>query len=168
MRRWQALFSAWLGRTLHQEDGSRVFGYAALTLAALSAWLAATTTPLPMVQLTSSVTTLLWLLLLVAFYRGLSTVGTCHWGCLISLIENNFTAWYSGGVYSSVLAWMGVLVLASYFVVGRKAAVVWVGISIAVHGLQAFGAQWLGAGTLVVVWRLSKRVLLWLTIHSYF
>ena len=143
-------FNVWLARALGNQDVRRLFGYVALSLAALAALLAATTTPLLMVQLTSSVTTVLWLLLLLAFYRGISTVATCHWGCLISLIENNVTAWYSGGVYSSVLGWMGVLVLASYFVVGRKAAVFWVIASISVHSLQAFGAQWLGIGPVVV------------------
>lgn len=139
-----------LEHALRNQDARRVFGYAALSLATLSALLASTTTPLWIVQISSGVTTLLWLVLLMAFYRGLSTVSTCHWGCLISLIENNVTAWYSGGVYSSVLGWMGVLVLASYFVVGRKAAVFWIVVSIAVHSLQAFGAQWMGLGPVVV------------------
>jgi len=150
MNQVRAYLKAWLAHALGDKDPRRVFGYVALSLAALSALLAAATTPLQMVQLTSSVTTMLWLTLLFTFYRGLSTVGTCHWGCVISLIENNVTAWYSGGVYSSVLAWMGVLVLASYFVVGRKAAMFWVIASIAVNALQAFGAQWLGIGPIQV------------------
>lgn len=139
----------WIAASL-RDDPRRAFGYLALSLASASSLGAAMTSPLAMVQWSSGTTTVLWLLLLIAFYRGISTVATCHWGCLISLVESNITAWYSGGVYSSVLAWMGVLVLASYFVVGRGAAIFWTAVSIAVHLLQAYSAQWLGHGPAVV------------------
>lgn len=151
MRRIKRLFShaPWQAAWNH-DDPRRAFGYLALAMASASAFLAAWSSPIAMVQLSSGTTTLLWLALLWGFHRGIGTAATCHWACVISLLESNITAWYSGGVYASVLAWMGVLVLASYFLVGRAAALFWTVVSITVHLLQAYSSQWLGFGPQLV------------------
>ena len=128
----------------------RVFGYAVLTLANISSFLATVTTQYPEVAMANGIACIFWAALLFWFHLGLSNEAGCHLGSAIAAVAVCTTAWYSGGVYSSILAWLSVLVIANYFVIGPFAGLIWIVITLCAHVFQTYSASWLGWGPLRV------------------
>ena len=128
----------------------RVFDYAMLVLANISSVLAYVTTQYPEVAMVNGIACIFWAALLLWFHLGLSDEASCHLGSAIAAVMVCTTAWYSGGVYSSMLAWLSVLVIVNYFVIGPIAGLVWIVITLCVHIFETYSASWLGWGPLRV------------------
>ena len=131
-------------------DPRRAFGYAVLTLANISSFLATVTTQYPEVAMANGIACIFWAALLFWFHLGLSNETACHLGSVIAAVAVCATAWYSGGVYSSILAWLSVLVIANYFVIGPRAGLLWVVITLAAHFFETYSTSWFGWGPLRV------------------
>lgn len=86
----------------------------------------------------------LWLCLIYALNRGLSIAVITHLAATMAAIEIAIVAWYSGGIYASVLAYMGILATANYFFIGRRAALIWLLLYFFLHLFMAFGDRWTG------------------------
>ena len=65
------------------------------------------------------------LLLLALIDKGLPLNWAVHIGTVTSLLVLAYAAWTTGGVSSPRLAWLLVLPLTPFYIVGRRAGVVW-------------------------------------------
>jgi signal transduction histidine kinase len=86
----------------------------------------------------------LWLCVIFALNRGLSIQTVTYLASTFSAIEIAIVAWYSGGIYASVLAYMGILATANYFFVGRRSAFFWLLVYFAMHAAMVFSDRWIG------------------------
>lgn len=100
--------------------------------------LVALSTEHPYLKQTNILAALLWMALLAALHHGVSITKICHWGTVIALMQIVLRAWFSGGVYASALAWLPVLVVGTYFLLGRSVALVWAFINLLVWIAMAF------------------------------
>ena len=123
-----------------------LFANAVIMIAAGASVLTALTSPSPEVVRVEWLIFYAWLALAIALNLGVPEKVIAHIASLISSIAVLTVAWYSGGIYSSTLAWMAVLMTGNYFVVSRRAAVFWLFIYIAAHIAMVFSVQWFGVG----------------------
>ena len=123
-----------------------LFANAVIMIAAGASVLTALTSPSPEVVRVEWLISFAWLALAIALNLGVPEKVIAHIASLISSIAVLTVAWYSGGIYSSTLAWMAVLMTGNYFVVSRRAAVFWLFIYIAAHIAMVFSVQWFGVG----------------------
>jgi signal transduction histidine kinase len=123
-----------------------LFANAVIIIAACASVLTALTSPSPEVVRVERVCIYAWLALALALNWGVPEKVIAHIASLISTVAVLTVSWYSGGIYSSTLAWMAVLMTGNYFVVSRRAAVVWLLIYIAAHIAMVFSVPWFGVG----------------------
>lgn len=60
--------------------------------------------------------------------RGMSLYKAVHLGTGLGAIVLFYSAWVSGGIYSPRLAWLLILPLTPFYVIGRRAGFMWVGL----------------------------------------
>jgi len=123
-----------------------LFANAVLLIAAGASVLTALTSPSPEVVSVERVCIFAWLALVIALNGGVPEKIIAHIASLIAAVAVLSASWYSGGIYSSTLAWMAVLMTGNYFVVSRRAAVFWLFIYIAAHIAIVFSVPWFGIG----------------------
>ena len=99
--------------------------YFVLVLACMSDVSTALTSPLPMVRQFMWVTAAIWAVLVLARLRGLSVPVVLQLGSLVAAIEVTVQCLFVGGLYSSVMSWLGVIVVVNYFVGGRLLGAFW-------------------------------------------
>jgi signal transduction histidine kinase len=85
-----------------------------------------------------------WLVLILALNLGVPQKVIAHMASIIAAIAVLTVSWNSGGIYSSTLAWMAVLIMGNYFVISRGPAVFWLLIYIAAHVAMVFSGPWFG------------------------
>ena len=134
-RRLASLVSG-MRRRLPVPKQQRFFAYFALGMAFITGVVTALTSPIPMVASANAAAACCWAILMLALRLGLSTAATCQIATSIACLEIFVVAWYSGGIYSSALAWMAVLVTANYFILGARAALFWLAIILIGHALM--------------------------------
>ena len=61
---------------------------------------------------------------IVLVARGMSLNVGIHVGTLLAAVQLMYAAWVSGGIFSPRLAWMSVLPLTPYYVIGRRSGLV--------------------------------------------
>lgn len=100
----------------------RLFAFFILCSGLLASLFISIATPVSAVQTLSFVLLAFWLLLSWLFWRGLTLPFTCQAASFLGAVQLFVIAWFSGGVYASCLMWFSVLIVANYFIVGRKAS----------------------------------------------
>ena len=123
-----------------------IFANLLLCIAASTSVLTALTSPFPLVVRVQQFCIPAWCVHIFALDRGLSVKITARIGSIIAAVAVLTVSWYSGGIYSSGLAWMAVLITGNYFVVGRRAALAWLAIYIVAHLAMVFSELWIGVG----------------------
>ena len=124
----------------------RLFAFFILCSGLLASLFISIATPVSAVQILSFVLLAFWLLLSWLFWRGLTLPFTCQAASFLGAVQLFVIAWFSGGVYASCLMWFSVLIVANYFIVGRKASFFWLLIDVGVHYIQAYAFDWWGFG----------------------
>ena len=124
----------------------RLFAFFILCSGLLASLFISIATPVSEVQTLSFVLLAFWLLLSWLFWRGLTLPFTCQAASFLGAVQLFVIAWFSGGVYASCLMWFSVLIVANYFIVGRKASFFWLLIDVGVHYIQAYAFDWWGFG----------------------
>ncbi|PQA83479.1 hypothetical protein C5F52_08505 [Limnohabitans sp. TS-CS-82] len=76
--------------------------------------------------------------LLVLFSRGASLDVCVHIAVTAGMAQVLYAAWMSGGIFSPRMAWMAMMPLVVFYVVGRRAGVIWMGIALAAEAVLAF------------------------------
>lgn len=132
------LLQFWAARAGTGANAQQFFAYIVLSFALMTTVLVALSTEHPYLKQTNTLAALLWMALLAALHHGVSITKICHWGTAIALMQIVLRSWFSGGVYASALAWLPVLVVGTYFLLGRSVALVWAFISIFVWSAMAF------------------------------
>ena len=124
----------------------RLFAFFILCSGLLASLFISIATPVSAVQTLSFVLLAFWLLLSWLFWRGLTLPFTCQAASFLGAVQLFVIAWFSGGVYASCLMWFSILIVANYFIVGRKASFFWLLIDVGVHYIQAYAFDWWGFG----------------------
>ncbi len=124
----------------------RLFALLVLCSGFIASLFISVATPIPAVRIFSLVLFAFWLLLLWFFWRGLSLSLACQFASSLGGVQLFVIAWFSGGVYASCLVWFSVLIVANYFIVGRRAAFFWLLIDALIHCVQAYAVDWWGWG----------------------
>jgi len=91
----------------------------------------------PGVALSNGVSSLAYLLVLVKYHRGWSVKRTCQWTSLVAALPLFFESWQNGGIYASTLSWFTVVIMVNYFLVGRRAGLVWAAIALGIFLVQS-------------------------------
>jgi len=81
--------------------------------------------------------------LVVAFSYGISITTAVHVGVLAGLVQVSYAAWVSGGIFSPRLAWYTLMPLVPFYVIGRRAGMMWLAIILLMLGVMT-GVTWLG------------------------
>lgn len=126
---------SYLGWRFRAENQQRFLGHFILTMVLLASVIQVFTSPFPMVVRANIGAAFCWIILNLGLYFGLSTRSVCLLATAFAVFELSFVAWYSGGIYSSTLAWMGVLVTANYFVFGVRVALIWLTVCISAQAM---------------------------------
>ena len=129
---------------LARRNAKLIFANLLLLIAASTSALTAFTSPFPFVVGVQQFCIPAWCFLLFALNLGLSEKIISHIGSVIAAVAVLTVSWYSGGIYSSALAWMAVLITGNYFVVSRRAAVAWLLIYVIAHVAMVFSGLWIG------------------------
>ena len=66
-------------------------------------------------------------------YRGMSLAKTVHLATALGAVQIVFAAWVSGGIFSPRLAWLLILPITPFFVVGRRSGYIWFGLVILIQ-----------------------------------
>ena len=145
MRPVNRLFHYWATWVTPGAGAQKFFSYLVLVLSLLATVLVALSASHPYVRHTNTIAALFWMALLLALRHGITISRVCHAGSVSALMQVFLTAWFSGGVYASALVWMPVLVIATYFLLGRNVALIWVLINLLAYTILAFAPPWPGA-----------------------
>jgi signal transduction histidine kinase len=100
-----------------------VFFFVAVVIAVLLTY--AVVSPYPYASVTFSSFALCLLVLLAMVNRGFSPLWATHLGTGLGALILFYAAWATGGVYSPRLAWMLILPLTPFYVIGRRAGIFW-------------------------------------------
>lgn len=123
---------AWMAAVRHPPS----YVYLVMALACASDISTALSSPLPVVRWMMCVTASLWAGLIVLRYRGLSVAVVLQLGSVLAATEVSLQSLLIGGLYASVMNWMGVIVVANYFVAGRLMGAVWFAVVLVLIYLQ--------------------------------
>ena len=133
-------FRTWLLLNLPASQAAvrnpRWYVYFVMAIACASDISTAVTSPLPMLQLLMVVTALIWGGLLLLHYRGLSLPLVLQISSVLAATEVSLQCLMIGGLYSSVMNWLGVIVVANYFVAGRLMGACWFAVVLVLIFLQ--------------------------------
>ncbi len=110
--------------------------YFMLSMATVSDFIAATTSPIQAVQLATAVFCFLWFSLLLFNLYSLRVTTSLQMGSLIACLEETVVCFYSGGVYASAMSWFALIVIANYFIAGRRAGFFWLVVVVLMYVLQ--------------------------------
>ena len=144
MRGTFAFMTDGLRKLLRADSQQRFFTYFVLVIATLTGVITALTSPIPMVAQANAVVACCWVLLMIGLRLGLTVQNVCVTATCIAAIEIAFVAWHSGGIYSSALAWMSVLITANYFILGPRAALLLLLVCISAHASMVISDQLIG------------------------
>ena len=129
---------------LAKRDSQRVFANLVLCIGALATILNSLTSPVPSVVTALGWCVPIWLGLILAFNQGLPLSAVVPLASTLAATGVGIVAWYSGGIYTSVLAYMAILVTANYFFVGRPAALGWLLVYFVLHAAMVYAAYFSG------------------------
>jgi len=116
---------ALLQRLTGVDRNPETYVYFVLVLACLSDIATALNASVAMIQQLMWATALLWALLVLARRQGASVPVVLQLGSILAAIEVTFQGLIVGGLYSSVMSWLGVIVVVNYFVGGRVLGALW-------------------------------------------
>ena len=71
------------------------------------------------------------LILLMLFSYGLAVEICVHLGVIAGMGQVMYAAWVSGGIFSPRMSWMAAMPLVTFYAVGRRAGVIWMGLVLA-------------------------------------
>ena len=125
-----------LGRFVTSSPKQSFYIYFVLSTATLSDLIAAMTSPIGAVQSATSFFCFLWCCLLLFNLHRLHVMPTLHMGSLIACLEETVVCYFSGGVYASAMTWFELIVIANYFIAGRRAGFIWFFIVVLMYFLQ--------------------------------
>lgn len=132
------LASDWFVQRARAVGGTeRFLGYVFFAVIVAASALVAASSVEPGVALSNGVSSVAYLLVLFKYYRGWSMKRTCHWTSLVAALPLFFESSRSGGIYASTLSWFTVVIMANYFLVGRRAGLVWTAIAIGIFLAQS-------------------------------
>ena len=149
MRPVNRLIQFWTVRAAPGANAQKFFGYLVLMLSLVTTVLVALSTSDPHIKHTNIIAALLWAALLLALRLGVSITKVCHWGAVIALMQIYLRSWFSGGLYASALVWLPVLVVATYFLLGRGVAMIWALINLLLICILAVSPAWWNAAPLL-------------------
>jgi signal transduction histidine kinase len=87
-------------------------------------------------------------------YRGMSLAKTVHLATALGAVQIVFAAWVSGGIFSPRLAWLLILPITPFFVIGRRSGYAWFGVVVLIQlsvTLLTGQGEWLKAFDLGLV-----------------
>lgn len=128
---------------LQPQSQQQFFTYFTLFLAVIASASTALSSTFAVVITVNTLATGLWVLLMLGMRLGLSTRAVCHCCTGIGTVLLIAEAWYSGGIFASGLAWMGVLLIANYFILGQRAALLTLVLCVGAHVAIVLPAPWL-------------------------
>ena len=123
---------------LSSKKNQAFYVYFMLCMATVSDFIAATTSPIQAVQMATAVFCFLWFCLLLFNLQALRVTTSLQIGSLIACLEETVVCFYSGGVYASAMSWFALIVIANYFIAGRRAGFFWLIIVVLMHVLQLY------------------------------
>jgi signal transduction histidine kinase len=141
--------TSWAGGLLHglkPTSQQRSLAYFALGMAFITSSITALNSPIAMVAQANAAAAWCWPLLMLALRLGLHAQYACHIATTIATLEILVVAWYSGGIYSSALSWMAVLITANFFIVGTRVALYWFALHVAGFAFMVSSDAILGIG----------------------
>ena len=141
--RWRE--SPFLG-FLASDNKQSFYIYFVLTMATVSDFIAATTSPILAVQIATAIFCLLWFCLLLLNLHALRVMPTLQMASLIACFEETVVCFYSGGVYASAMSWFELIVIANYFIAGRRAGFFWFFVVILMYFLQLYLHDYIDSG----------------------
>lgn len=127
---------ALLQRLTGVDRNPETYVYFVLVLACLSDIATALNASVAMIQQLMWATALLWALLVLARRQGASVPVVLQLGSILAAIEVTFQGLIVGGLYSSVMSWLGVIVVVNYFVGGRVLGALWFVVVLVLIDLQ--------------------------------
>lgn len=120
--------------------------YFVLFMATVSDFIAATTSPILAVQIATAIFCLLWFGLLLFNLHTLRVMPTLQMASLIACLEETVVCFFSGGVYASAMSWFELIVIANYFIAGRRAGFFWFFVVILMYFLQLYLHDYIDSG----------------------
>ena len=123
---------------LSSEKSQTFYIFFMLCMATLSDFIAATTSPIPAVQMATAVFCLMWFSLLLFNWHSLRVMPSLQIASLIACLEETVVCFFSGGVYASAMSWFELIVIANYFIAGRRAGFFWLFVVVAMYFLQLY------------------------------
>lgn len=70
---------------------------------------------------------------LLLLYKGMSLSKSVHMATALGAVQIVFAAWVSGGIFSPRLAWLLILPITPFFVIGRNSGYAWFGIVVLIQ-----------------------------------
>jgi len=132
------LVSEWFVQRARAVGGTeRFLGYVFFAVIIAASALVAASSVKPCVALTNGLSGLAYLLVLLKYHRGWSVKRTCQWTSLVAALPLFFESWQNGGIYASTLSWFTVVIMVNYFLVGRRAGLIWAAIAIGIFLVQS-------------------------------
>ena len=131
---------------LNAENKQSFYIYFVLTMATVSDFIAATTSPIEAVQIATAIFCLLWFCLLMLNVHTLRVMPTLQMASLIACFEETVVCFYSGGVYASAMSWFELIVIANYFIAGRRAGFFWFFVVILMYFVQLYLHDYVDSG----------------------
>jgi len=141
---WMLQFFRRIRALITKGNSQLIFSNALLSIAAGTSALTMLTSPSPAVVQVEQLCIFAWFALIFALNLGVPLKVVAHIASIIAAIAVLTVSWYSGGIYSSTLAWMAVLITGNYFVISRGRAVFWLLIYLAAHVAMVFSGRWIG------------------------
>lgn len=109
------------------------------------------------------VVAVLYMLIFLALYVGASFKWSAHLAFLVSMGHVLGLSMGTGGINSTVMAWMTPLVLPIIMLLGKRAALWWAGLAVIVHFLMLYGTQ---NGTFDSLKRMDNDVVAWTLVNK--
>lgn len=119
----------------------RLLGYLFLAVILAASIGVASTTRVPPIAWSNALCAAAYCVCFLQFHRGMSNSDTCLWISWISGVGLCFESWFDGGIYASTLAWFYVTVMANYFLVGRRAGLLWALLVLGIYLVLALGLE---------------------------
>lgn len=135
VQQWMPRIVAHLPERFRQGKLPYVYFFAITVVAVLLVY--AVVSPYPYASWIFSGFAMFLLALMAWVQRGLSLNLAIHLATGLGAIVLFYSAWVSGGIYSPRLAWLLILPLTPFYVIGRKSGSVWVGVVMLLQLLTA-------------------------------
>lgn len=130
---------------LSSENKQPFYIYFVLTMATVSDLISATTSPIPAVQIATGIFCFFWFCLLLLNLQQLRVMPTLQFASLLACLEETVVCFFSGGVYASAMSWFLLIVIANYFIAGRRAGLFWFLVVVLMYVAQVYLHELLGS-----------------------